>query len=491
MHPSTLPPERRRFEGSLRAVGADVLFLPAGLLAATFLTRSLGPSGYGLFTLAATLLAWIDWVITSAFSAAVVKFIGEAEDWHPVARAAVRLHLVIGAAAGLLLWVLAEAIAGLLNEPILKTYVRLFAIGLPAYTLACAHRYVLVGLGNFKQRALASAGRALAAPLLIIVLVESGLSVSGAILGNIGACLIEVAIARWYVRPALLRGSIFPLRRLCGYAVPLFFFGLSLRLFSNLDLFALKTLGGTGAQAGIYGAAQNLAIVPGYVAFSFAPLLLSALSRVLRSDGTAVAKEMAGNTLRAVVALLPFIAIVAGAAPEIVAFFFGAQFSPAAPILAVLVLGVWGRATIAISTTILTAAGKPGWAAALAVPLVPLAMVGHWWLIPVLGPVGAALVTATLSLLACVGGLGAVYNLWAVLPPKATLLRSLALSIPAYSVAAMWPAAGLSLLVKIPTIALAVLLGSVCLGEFSSEEIALARSLLVSRMLPRRAPDRA
>ncbi len=473
---------RGMLEGGVRVVLADVLFLPMGLLSATYLTRSLGASNYGLFTLAATLIAWMDWVITAAFSPATVKFIGEAADWRAVGATVLRLHFAIGCAATFLLWILAAPIAALLHEPVLTTDLRLFALGVPAYAAACAHRYVLVGLGSFKARALASAARAIAGPVLIITLVTCGLSVTGAIVGNIGACLVEIAIARRYARPSLLGRSAFPLRRLWGYAVPLFVGGISLRLFTNLDLFALKALGGTAAQAGIYGAAQNLAVVPGYVVFSFAPLLLSALSRLRRRGDEVTAAQLIANSLRAVVVLLPLFAVGAAAAREIVDLLFGAAFTPAAPILAVLVFGALGRAVIAISTAVLTASARPIWVAALTAPLVPLAIAGHGSLIPVMGAIGAALVTATLSLLTALAGLGTVHRLRRVLPPITTVFRSFVLCVPAYYAAAMWPTPGLLLFIKLPVVAIAALLGFLLLGEFNTEEINLAWSFVTKIM---------
>jgi len=47
-------------DGTIRVFLAEVLFLPSGLLAAASLNRRLGPEGYGRFTKAATLVAWLD-----------------------------------------------------------------------------------------------------------------------------------------------------------------------------------------------------------------------------------------------------------------------------------------------------------------------------------------------------------------------------------------------------------------------------------------------
>jgi hypothetical protein len=44
-----------------------------------------------------------------------------------------------------------------------------------------------------------------------------------------------------------------------------------LQLLEKMDIFALKLLDGTAAEAGVYGAAQNLAFVPIVFSLSFTP----------------------------------------------------------------------------------------------------------------------------------------------------------------------------------------------------------------------------
>jgi hypothetical protein len=76
-------------------------------------------------------------------------------------------------------------------------------------------------------------------------------------------------------------------RSLSGYdgralfALPLVASALCLSLYSRLDLLLLKLLGATASGAGIYGVAQNLALLPSLFSFAFAPALLSTLSALL------------------------------------------------------------------------------------------------------------------------------------------------------------------------------------------------------------------
>jgi len=488
MIPSSAHPGLHTLDGTIRVFLAEALILPTGLITAAFLTRRLGAEGYGLFTLAAALVAWIEWSITSAFARATVKFVGEAEDWREVGAAVVRWHLITSVAAALLLVWLAPAVAWLFGEPVLTIYLRLFALDIPLLSLAHAHRHILIGVGGFRQRALRSAGRWIARLLLIVFLVEMGLSVPGAILGSIGASLVELVIGRLYIRPPLFRRSNFPFRRWWAYSAPLFLSALSLRLYDSLDLFALKALGGTAAQAGIYGAAKNLTLVANIFALSLAPLLLSTLSRTLRAGNARLARDMGYSAMRAVIWLLPFAAMTAGAAREIVSFIFGPTFLPAAPLLALLIFGALAVVMIAVATAILIAAGEPGWTFALTGPLVPLAIAGHLLLIPWLGAMGAALVTTLVAGLGALAAILAVYRIWRILPPVTTVLRSALLCGLAYSLAALWPAPGLWLFVKLSLIGLTIPLAFLLLGEFNAHEIALIRSVVGRRAVTERSP---
>ncbi len=476
---SSPTPSRQIISGTVWIFLAEALLLPTGILTAAFLTRQLGPAGYGLLTIAATLVAWVEWSITSVFTRTTIKFVSETEDWRPVGATVLQLHLAVGVVAMLLIGILAAPIATWLEEPRIANYLRLFALDVPLFCLGYAHRSILVGVGQFTSRALATACRWISRLILILLLVGLGLSVSGAILGNIGASIAELVICRFYIRPSLIARSTFPMRRLLSYAIPLFFFALTMRLFEKVDLFALKALGGTTAQVGFYGAAQNLALIPGIFSLSFTPLLLSTLTRILFQGDRELAKEIARHSMRAVLILLPIAGITAGAAREIVALIFGAAFSPAAPLLALLIFGAVALAMISVTTAILTAVGKPNWTFLLTGPLLPLAIAGHWLLIPKIGAIGAATVTTLFAGLGALITVASVYRLWRVLPPAKTLGRSVLVAGVVYALAVSWHAPGLLVLLKLCVLFLLIPLLLLVLGECSSTEIATIRSFVL------------
>lgn len=479
-------PGRHMLDGAARLFAAEALFVPTGVLTAMFLARRLTPAGYGVLAVAATLVAWVEWSTAALFSRASVKFVGEAADWRPVADRIVRLYLGTGLAVGLLLFLASDALAALLREPSLRSYLRLFSADVPLFMLAQAHRHVLVGRGDFRPQALASACRWVSRLLLVVCLVGAGLSITGAILGHLGASLVELAVGRFYVRPSLWRRSDFSARRLWGVAVPLFLAAMSLRLFDKLDLLMLKALGGTAAEAGCYGAAQNLTLASNLLALSVSPLLLSTLSRLRRggAEGERLARAISADCLRLVVRLLPFALLVAASASEIVALIFGADYLPAARPLALLINASLALLLVSVCSTVLIAAGDVRLTVALSAPLPFAALAGHFLLIPRLGALGAGLVTAAVTLLAACASLLLVRRRAGVRVPLQTFGRSLLVGALGCALALLWPAGGAWVLLKLPLISLALLAAFALLGEFDSGELNLLRSRFASRGAP-------
>ncbi|MFC1839992.1 lipopolysaccharide biosynthesis protein [Thermodesulfobacteriota bacterium] len=469
-------PGHQMFKGTVLIFLAQSLILPTGFITAVFLGRKLGPIDYGIFALVSRMLVWIEWSGTAVFSSTTIKFIGDTSDWKPVASTVMKLHLLTGIFFFILLWLLSSPLAYIFNEPGISIYLKIFAIDIPVFSLTSAHRNILIGRGRFKERAYISAVRWIARLFLIILFVEMGLTVKGAILGSIGASVVELIMCRTYLRTPLFSRSSFPLRRFLEFGAPLFKAALSLRIF-RMDLFILKILGGTAAQAGYYGAALNLSIPPAIYSTSLSPPLLSTLSRLLREGDKVKAKKIGLTAIRSIFWLLPLAAMTTGSAMEIVLFVFGNKYISAGPILAFLIWAAIGLVAINISNAILIALGKPNWAYILTGPMVPVALMGHAILIPSIGMTGAAIVTASVACLGAVSSLITVYRIWHIYPPMLSIMKSLAVSALSYIIAIYWPASGILLVFKLFFIILITLLSFYLLREFTTHEVEFIRSL--------------
>ena len=457
-------------DGVARGFAAELLLLPTGLVTAAVLTRVLGPADYGVFSLVATFATWIAWTTTSLLARVAVKVVSEAEDWRPAAASVLRWRFALGLLSTLLVVASADLVAGALRNASLAPYLRVFAVDLLLFNLARAYREVLTGRGRFREVATVSAARWIARMVLIVVLVQATRSVMAAVVGSVGATLVELLVAR-RLQPVPLRagGGLRP-AAVWGMAAPLMLYGAAMQLYGKVDLLALSALGGTAEDAGLYGAAQNLAVGPGLFALSLAPLLLATLARLRRSGEEAEARTVARAALRVTYVLVPFAALVAGAAPEIVRVVFGASFAGAGPLLALLFAAAVALATMAVAVAIVTAADHQRVVTLLGVGVLGAALAGHVLLIPRLGAQGAALVTALTGGAGALLSVALVHRMWG-LHAWATLARAAVIAVPAF-----WAAAAIAsprapaLVLGLTLLSVAVLGAFLLLGELDAEE---------------------
>jgi O-antigen/teichoic acid export membrane protein len=453
-------------DGTARVFLAEALIVPTGLLTVALLTRHLGPSDYGRYTLAVTFVLWLEWGFSAPFARAAVRLVGGAAEWGPMAALVVRVQFVVGVLTALALWVTAPIVARTLDEPALSSLLRLFSLDLPLFALAQAHQQVLIALGHFRVRALLSAARWIVRLVLIAAAVAFGLSVRGIVMAVVSTTAIEVALARRFVRPQLFGRVEVPVRQMFDYAVPLLLSALCLRVFDRIDVVLLKFFGRTSAEVGMYGAAQNLTLVTGLFSLSFSPILLSTLAQAVRAGDMTHARQIARDSMKIGLLLLPVAAIVAASARDIVALVFGTQYLASTAVFQWLIFAGVASVAISIVVAVLTGGSKPFWTLYAVAPLPVIAIIAHTWAIPRFGPVGAAMVTTLCGCGGAMFGVVAVYRLWQVTPPATSALRSVILAAAGALAASSWPSPGVLVIVKLAVLGLGVLVLLLLSGEF-------------------------
>jgi len=456
----------------------QVLVLAAGFLIAMFLTRRLGPSDYGTYAVVVNIITWAEITVASLLRQATIRLLDQADDWRDTIGSIVRTLAVIGLGMTALLIALAPLISRWLADPALASYVRLYAFDVPLFALSSVLGAALLGRRSFRKAGLVvclGRGGRLA---LVLVLVGSGLGVTGALLAAMGSSFVQLLASWYFVRPRLLGKSALSRRVLWDYSLPLFLRSVSLQLFRRLDLMTVRALEGAAA-AGFYGAARTLTIIPSSrLIVSFSQVLLASLPRLLASGHVCRARTLMAQALRWVLYLAPFAGLAAGAAPEIVELVYGHSYLPAANAVAFLAVGAVGLALLLVSSSILTASSRPGLTLAIIGPLAPLSLVGSLVLVPRLGIAGAA---ATVSALAWIGAaisMLIVYRVSGARVASASLLRIALTTGLAYGVASVWPAPGVWVIGKLLVLCAGVLLSLFALGELTPADLAFARSVV-------------
>src|SRR5262245_4425803 len=96
---------------------AESLLPLTAFVTTLFVTRWLGPVEYGVFTLAASIGAVVEWLAIAPLAHAPVKLLRLADDWRPAASALLRAHLVLGLFAFTTLALGGPVFAALFDEP--------------------------------------------------------------------------------------------------------------------------------------------------------------------------------------------------------------------------------------------------------------------------------------------------------------------------------------------------------------------------------------
>ena len=455
-----------------RVLLAEGLVVPSGLATAAYLGRALGPELYGLFSVATAVSVTLEWMIVSLFGRTTVKLLGEASDWRPVATTILTAHLGVGVAVAAACWVGADWVAHLLGDARLAPWLALLALEVPIATTAAACRNIMTGRGNFQGRALATAVRWVVRPIAIVVFVEAGWSVTGAVVGSLVAAACGGLVALAMARVPLFTTARAPVANLWRLTVPMFVMAISLRLVDKLGLFAIQALGASPLDAGWYAAAQNFAIAPGLFALSFSPLLLAEVTRVRRQGTPEAAFGLVRQAFRVVVALLPCVAIGAGSADELVFVIYGTGFDAAAQLSWPLLLAAFAMLLISVATSVLIAIDRASTAALCVSPLLPVTALALALVVPHTGAYGAAVVTSVavwMSAGASVAMVGLTLGVW---PSAGTGARSVVIAIVVGALAAWWPTPGLWVVAKIAVLVAVTPLLFACAGEFARPTVA-------------------
>jgi O-antigen/teichoic acid export membrane protein len=469
--------------GASWSLAAEALSVPSGLVTVAFLTRALGPSGYGRYALAASLIVFLEGIVTTFSSRFSVKCAGSGGRSDDVLGALLRIHLALGTALALLVWIAAGVIGRALSDTWLAADVRLFSLDLPLAALVDAHLYALIGLGRFRVRAAARAIRWIVRPALMVALVALGFGVRGALAGCVVTSLCELACARMAMRRSPLVREPASQKVLDETMAPLFISTTILALQRRVDLFALGYLAIGAVGVGQFAAAQNVALAPSLAAGAIMPVLLSAVVGAMNDGARDRVRRSGRDVLRFGLLLAPFGALVAGAAGEIARVLYGGEFGDSGAILALLMMASVGMVLASIHVGLLVALNRSKQTLLLAVPALVAALASYPFFVPRYGALGAAEGTLVGSLVGALAGIALVSRIDLIAWPWPTAVRAGLVAAGVFLAASAWPATGLLLPMKLACLGACIPAGMVALGELDDDERHGLQSWLPTRRL--------
>ena len=399
-------------------LGGKVLALPLVII----LARYLGPKEFGHWALITSLVVILSTVADGGFQVLTIRDLSPSpgKSWDYFKKSlSVRMILTLLAGIFLVVWgVTVEAE---------RAPLWMFGLGVILLVddgLIRAGQAVLSARERMGATSIVSLAQALGATLLIgaLLLVGGGLfsAVSGLALVNLGAA----ALILWLCRPFLFRESTEELSawRLLAKAFPYGLLTILTIIYFRIDVVMLSAMRGS-QEAGLYNAALRLfdagLIIPTALAGALFPVMSRQLAR-RENQGLIVSHSRAIHLL----ALVGLPAAVGGwvYADWLTGLFYGPDYGPAGPVLALLSLG-WVLFFINIPLGNLLAASE------MMSKFIPFAaantglnVVMNFVLIPGHGAVGAVIATLVCEVSGLIIQFGFAWKILAARPPLFGLL---------------------------------------------------------------------
>ncbi|HVA26073.1 MAG TPA: lipopolysaccharide biosynthesis protein [Chloroflexota bacterium] len=468
--------------GTIQNLLAHGLLVPTGFVIAAFVSRTLGPSEYGNLVVAISIVTWLEMLIQTIFSSAIVTFVAESRDWESPARVGAQFQTGSALAVGAALFLAAPAVAALLGAPELGSDLRLFAIDIPLISLSYVYGSVLIGRELFGRNSLPIATFWLGRMLFMVLLVALTHSVAGAILGTVCAAAVRLAVSCLLVRVPLWGRGTFPVRRLLSYTSVSVFFAITIPLFDKIGLFLTKALDPNPQTAGYYGAALNLITVPALLAGTVAPLILASLTKELASSGLEAGRQLVRQGNRMILFLLPFTGVAVACSTGIVTLIYGSSFAPTGMFFTLLAFAAALWASISLSTGLLVAAGRLRWLLLLHVPLLPLLIVSGQVAISRMGGIGGAWATLAVGAAGAAAAMLMVWRYYGTCFRPRTFFNVLLATLLPLALGSLWNAMGWLVILKFGGLAAADFGLLVLLREFNAGDLWFVRTL-ASRFL--------
>lgn len=387
-------------KGTYYLLISTVVYTFSGYLMHIGLGRILGPSDYGVFVVVLYLMTLASLILTTGIPQAVAKFVSEKdEDADAVGASAMKVQFVLSLAIFLLYYLFAGLIASALNDESLKSYIQVSAFAIPISGIFSVYIFYLNGLRKYNEQAYVNILYSLARVTLPLALVLLGLSVFGAVIGQILAPLAAFFIFIRY--PFWKTKSGFNALKIIRFAVPVVLFSAATSIFQSLDLFFVKSLLVDAAQTGYYSAVSTISKVPLLVMLALTGALYPAISSSSSGGHLERTGAYAREAFRySLMFLLPVTFILSATSNGLVELLYSKIYLPAGEPLSLLVFGILFFALFTLFTTIMIGCSHPKAAMLISFFVLALDFIFNSLLVPKYGMMGAAAAT-TISSFAC------------------------------------------------------------------------------------------
>ncbi len=449
----------------------------ASYIVAVVLARALGPSEYGVYGIVYSVLLSVELMGRLGIPQAVSKLVAEQRAAvHALEATSVNLTLIVCLLVFVGFWAAAPLVAVLFQVPNGTALFRVASLDVPFYSLYFTIAHILNGHRRFLIGSLATTIYGLAKVIGVLVLLYWGATIAGALIVNVAASIVVLLFVLRHAGLHVLSLSLEFRAPIVRLAVPVALSQGATQLLFSMDLWMLNAIGADvpPEAKGFYVAATNLAHMPNVLAFVATAVLVPSIARAISQGDRSSAERATRGVLRLLLAgLVPACGLVAVEAKELMALLFSANYSEGASLLAVLIFahGLFNTVFLTLSAVLL-AVNEARRGAVIASAVLPVALIGNYLLIPLLGARGAALAALVATMTAAVAATIVVWRRVGPILEPLVLGKTLLAAAAVCLAAALIPSEGLLTLVELAVLGIAFLGLASLLGLITKADLA-------------------
>lgn len=294
------------------------------------IARLVGPEDFGIVAQAMVYIGIVGLLVDQGFSSALIQRKQLEPDMPGVV---LTVNLAVGTALTLSTIAIAPLWAGFMHTPELAVVLIVLSPCLLIRSVGITARAMLMRDMDFRVIGYADIGAAVTGGALGVVAALAGAGYWAVVVQTLVTDVVYQLVllafkARW--RPNL-RFRL--LRDIAGFSVRVFLAGiLVIAVSRNIDNLLVGRFQGPQALA-FYGLAYRLLLFPIQIASATVGAVLFPAFTRIGEDRGALAAEMARATRTLAILSLPVMALVAAAAPQLIAVVFGPEWQPAVPVV--------------------------------------------------------------------------------------------------------------------------------------------------------------
>ena len=412
-----------------------------------YLGRKLGPELYGIFGVINTFVIIMELIMMRGIYETISKFVSEREEVAKVLISrTLKVMILASLVMGAICFLFAEQIASLMNDLEIASYIKLLSFIIPILGVSTVFLGAMNGLRQFGKQALIAITFYLVRMICIIILVFSGYSVRGAVIGLIMAEIFRLVMAKGLFRP-MDAGTDFESKKMIGFAMQVIIIAILTAFVMNMDLLAVKVILKDNLQTGFYTAAVTISKIPLLLMYPVSTTVLPTISRS-NSEGDKILTEMyIKQSLRLLlIFVLPIALMILATSENCISLFYGDRFKPASAPLNILLLGAIFLSIKVVMYNVIVASGWPRYVVLIGLLSLVIDVALLITLINKIGLVGAACATTMIHFMGFLLSYGYVARKFMTQRIPTFLIRIGLASLIIYLVATVYSPSGITLL---------------------------------------------